>query len=121
MESIRISTINGPVPISSFVSREAKPKVSSIQRVDGARVVYVRANPATGVVADNKLQEISAWLAENPPVSGVFYEFRGANEEQEQSAAFLVQAFSLAMALMAILLVTPVSYTHLTLPTNREV
>ena len=38
MESIRISTINGPVPISSFVSREAKPKVSSIQRVDGARL-----------------------------------------------------------------------------------
>ena len=106
MESIRISTINGPVPISSFVSREAKPKVSSIQRVDGARVVYVRANPAPGVVADNKLQEISAWLADNPPTSGVFYEFRGANEEQEQSAAFLVQAFSLAMALMAILLVT---------------
>ena len=106
MESIRISTINGPVPISSFVSREAKPKVSSIQRVDGARVVYVRANPAPGVVADNKLQEISAWLADNPPANGVFYEFRGANEEQEQSAAFLVQAFSLAMALMAILLVT---------------
>ena len=106
MESIRISTINGPVPISSFVSREAKPKVSSIQRVDGARVVYVRANPAPGVVADNKLREISAWLADNPPANGVFYEFRGANEEQEQSAAFLVQAFSLAMALMAILLVT---------------
>lgn len=106
MEDIRISTVNGPVPISSFVSRVAQPKVSSIQRVDGARVVYVRANPAPGVVADNKLQEISAWLEANPPVNGVFYQFRGANEEQEQSAAFLGQAFSLAMALMAILLVT---------------
>ena len=105
VESIRFCTIIGPVPISSFVSREAKPKVSSIQRVDGARVVYVRANPAPGIVADNKLQEISAWLADNPPASGVFYEFRGANEEQEQSAAFLVR-LSLAMALMAILLVT---------------
>ncbi len=106
MENIRISTTNGPVPISSFVTRVAKQKVSSIQRVDGARVVYVRANPAPGIVADNKLQEISAWLDENPPVTGVFYQFRGANEEQEQSAAFLGQAFSLAMALMAILLVT---------------
>ncbi|CAN0513748.1 unnamed protein product, partial [Discosporangium mesarthrocarpum] len=54
----------------------------------------------------NKLQELSAWLESNPPPSGVFYQFRGANEEQEQSAAFLAQAFSLALALMAILLVT---------------
>ncbi len=106
MDSIRISTPNGPVPISSFVTREAKPKVSSIQRVDGSRVVYVRANPAPGVIADNKLREIAAWMEDNPPVPGVYYQFRGANEEQADSAAFLTQAFALAMALMAILLVT---------------
>jgi len=106
IESLRISTVNGPVPISSFVTREAKPAVSSIQRVDGNRVVYVRANPAPGIVADNKLQELEQFLEANPPPSDVFYQFRGANEEQEASAAFLGQAFSLAMALMAILLVT---------------
>ena len=106
LDSIRIGTANGPVPISSFVTREAKQKVSSIQRVDSSRVVYVRANPADGVVADNKLQELSAWIEANPPVPGVEFQFRGANEEQEQSAAFLIQAFALAMALMAILLVT---------------
>lgn len=106
MDSIRISTANGPVPISSFVTRVAKPKVSSIQRVDGARVVYVRANPAPGIVADNKLQELAVYMEENPPRASVAYNFRGANEEQAESAAFLGQAFSLAMALMAILLVT---------------
>lgn len=106
LDSIRIGTANGPVPISTFVTLEAKPQVSSIQRVDGNRVVYVRANPAPGIVASNKLTELSAWLEANPPAAGVFYQFRGANEEQEQSAAFLGQAFSLAMALMAILLVT---------------
>ena len=106
LDTIRISTVNGPVPISSFVTREARQKVSSIQRVDSNRVIYVRANPAPGVVASNKLQEIQAWLEENPTSSGVRFQFRGANEEQEESAAFLVQAFSLSMALMAILLVT---------------
>jgi multidrug efflux pump len=106
LDTIRISTPNGPVPISSFVTREAKQKVSSIQRVDSDRVVYIRANPAPGIVASNKLQQIEYWLDENPPVSAVNYQFRGANEEQEESAAFLVQAFSLSMALMAILLVT---------------
>ena len=106
MDTIRIATANGPVPISSFVTRVAKPAVSSIQRVDGARVVYVRANPAPGIVASNKLTEIDAWLEENPPQRGVTAVFRGANEEQANSAAFLGKAFSLAMALMAILLVT---------------
>jgi len=106
MDTIRISTLNGPVPISSFVTRVAKPKVSSIQRVDGNRVVYVRANPAPGIVSDNKLQELAVYMEENPTRQGVAYNFRGANEEQAESAAFLGQAFSLALVLMAILLVT---------------
>jgi multidrug efflux pump len=106
LDTIRISTVNGPVPISSFVTREAKPKVSEIQRVDSNRVVYVRANPAPGVLADNKLREIEAYMEQNPPVNGVYFQFRGANEEQEESAAFLIQAFAISMALMAILLVT---------------
>ena len=106
MDTIRIATANGAVPISSFVTRVAKPAVSSIQRVDGARVVYVRANPAPGIVASNKLTEIDAWLEDNPPQRGVTAVFRGANEEQADSAAFLGRAFLLALALMAILLVT---------------
>ncbi|MEX0962412.1 MAG: efflux RND transporter permease subunit [Pseudohongiellaceae bacterium] len=107
MDTIRITTANGDlVPISSFVTRVAKPAVSAIQRVDGERVVYVRGNAAPGIVADNKTQELAAYMEQNPPARGVTYQFRGANEEQENSAAFLSQAFTLALALMAILLVT---------------
>jgi len=107
MDTIRINTASGDlVPISSFVTRVAKPAVSAIQRVDGERVVYVRANAAPGLVADNKVTELENYMEENPPARGVAYQFRGANEEQADSAAFLGQAFILAMALMAILLVT---------------
>ncbi len=107
MDTIRINTANGDlVPISSFVTRVAKPAVSAIQRVDGERVVYVRANAAPGLVADNKVSELEIYMEENPPARGVVYQFRGANEEQADSAAFLGQAFTLALALMAILLVT---------------
>jgi multidrug efflux pump len=107
MDTIRINTTSGDlVPISSFVTRVAKPAVTAIQRVDGERVVYIRANPAPGIVADNKVSELELYMEENPPARGVIYQFRGANEEQEDSAAFLGQAFTLAMALMAILLVT---------------
>ncbi len=106
MDDIRISTVNGPVPLSSFVTRVPQRKVSEIQRVDSERVVYVRANPAPGVLASNKLLEIAAYMEENPPANGVFFQFRGANEEQEESMAFLIKAFGLSLALMAILLVT---------------
>ena len=106
IDNIRINTPGGLVPISSFITREPLPSVSSIQRVDGNRVIYVRANPAPGIVTDNKLQEIRQWLDENPLAPGVDYVFRGANEEQEESFAFLLLAFSLALALMAVLLVT---------------
>ena len=107
MDTIRINTANGDlVPISSFVTRVAKPAVTAIQRVDGERVVYIRANAAPGLVADNKVSELEIYMEENPPVRGVTYQFRGANEEQSDATAFLGQAFTLAMALMAILLVT---------------
>jgi len=106
IDTIQVNTGTGLAPISSFIQREAGPKVSSIQRVDGNRVIYVRANPAPGIVTSNKLIELQEWLVENPLAPGVNYQFRGANEEQEASFAFLLQAFVLALMLMAILLVT---------------
>jgi multidrug efflux pump len=106
LDSIRISTTNGPIPISSFVKRVPNPAVTSIQRVNGTRVVSVRANPAEGFLADSKVGELRTWLRENPPQRGVDVVFRGANEEQEAAGEFLVTAFSLAMVLMGILLVT---------------
>jgi multidrug efflux pump len=106
IESIQINTATGLAPVSSFITREPRPKVSSIQRVDGNKVIYVRANPAPGIVTDSKLQELRQWMVENPLSPGVNYRFRGANEEQEASFAFLMQAFALSLMLMAILLVT---------------
>ncbi|PCH63719.1 MAG: acriflavin resistance protein [SAR86 cluster bacterium] len=106
IDTLRISTASGPVPLSSFITRVAKPKVSSIQRIDGNRVVYIRANPAPGIIASNKLVELEQYMQDNPTVAGIYYQFRGANEEQADSAAFLGKAFSMALAMMAILLVT---------------
>lgn len=106
IDKIQVSTSSGLAPVSSFITRTPGPKVSSIQRVDGSKVIYVRGNPAPGIVTDDKLQELRQWLSANPLLPGVNYQFRGANEEQEQSFAFLMKAFSLSLALMAVLLVT---------------
>lgn len=115
IDNIRINTPGGLVPISSFITREPLPSVSSIQRVDAERVVYVRANPAPGFITDQKVGELEQWLQANPLAPGVNYRFRGANEEQAESMAFLSVAFGLALALMAIVLVTQFNNYYQTL------
>jgi len=115
IEKIQVTTASGMAPISSFITRVPEPKVSSIQRVDGNKVIYVRANPAPGEVTANKVAELEQWLETNPMMPGVDYQFRGSNEEQEQSFAFLLQAFSISLMLMAILLVTQFNSFYQTL------
>ncbi|MFT5692461.1 MAG: multidrug efflux pump [Oceanicoccus sp.] len=106
LDQLRINTRSGQVPVSSFIKREAKPEVSSIQRLDGTRVMFVRANTKEGVLAENVVAQISEWLetVQTPP--DITIEFKGANEEQSNSLAFIGKAFSLALLLMAVLLVT---------------
>jgi multidrug efflux pump len=106
MDQLRVNTLQGLVPISSFVKREPKPQVTSINRIDAHRVVFVRADTAEGVLADDKVKEISKWLETAELDPGVTVTFRGSNEEQSDSLDFILQAFVLALLLMGILLVT---------------
>ncbi|MDA0273057.1 MAG: efflux RND transporter permease subunit, partial [Proteobacteria bacterium] len=106
LDQLRVSTEQGQVPISSFVEREAKPKVSTIFRQNGDRVMYVRANPAPGVLANDKVDEIRRWIATQEVDPSVKVIFRGANEEQKAVGQFIGVAFTLSLILMGILLVT---------------
>ena len=106
LDQLRVSTPGGQVPISSFVEREAKPKVSTIFRQNGDRVMYVRANPAPGVLANDKVDEIRGWLSTQKVDPSVKVIFRGANEEQKAVVQFIGVAFTLSLILMGILLVT---------------
>jgi multidrug efflux pump len=106
LDSLRVTTQEGQVPISSFVDREAKPKVSTIFRQNGDRVMYVRANTQKGVLPNDKVDEIREWLSVQQIDPSVSVVFRGANEEQEAVNQFIGVAFTLALMLMGILLVT---------------
>ncbi|GAB5467182.1 MAG: efflux RND transporter permease subunit [Rhodospirillales bacterium] len=110
MDRIRIETPMGSVPISKFVTREAKPKVSLLRRVDGNRTLTVKADvgvdPNSGepyLVAD-KIVELAAVLGTEDLPPGVNVEFRGEQEEQNEAQAFLGQAFMAALFLIAIIL-----------------
>ena len=106
LDDLKISTAQGLVPISNFVTREPVPNVDTIQRIDGKVVEIIRAEVAPGVLADDKVGEIQAWMARQTFDPRVTIDFRGANEEQEDSMAFITIAFSLSLLLMFMLLVT---------------
>jgi multidrug efflux pump len=112
LDSLRVQTATGLVPISNFVTREAKPQVSSIERINGFRRIMLKANtavdPATGekVNIDGKVAELADWVKAQNFDPDVRVKFRGANEEQAESANFLGGALIGALFLMFIILLT---------------
>ena len=105
LDELRVNTSAGPVPISSFTQRIAKPRVDAIQRFDMVETVFIMANTEDGYLSDNQTTQIADWLESQDIDDSIKIKFRGANEEQADSAEFLSVAFSLAMSLMLIMLV----------------
>jgi len=105
IDSLRVNTPSGAVPIGSFSKRVAMPRVDSIQRIDMAETVFVLANSEEGYLPDDQTRQIGEWLATQKFDSSVDISFRGANKEQAEAAEFLSTAFSLAMSVMLIMLV----------------
>ncbi len=105
LDELRVNTSAGPVPISNFTQRVAKPRVDAIQRFDMVETVFIMANTEDGYLSDNQTRQIAGWLDSENIDDSIKIKFRGANEEQADSAEFLSVAFSLAMSLMLIMLV----------------
>ncbi|WDE10974.1 efflux RND transporter permease subunit [Thalassomonas haliotis] len=106
LDSLRLKTNEGLVPIGSFVSRKAAEKVDTIRRVDGKRVVTVQANlmPGKQLIKElPQLQQAFPSLGIDPSVE---INVKGQNQDQQESQDFLMKAFGIALFVMAIILVT---------------
>jgi multidrug efflux pump len=78
-ERLRVNTPYGSVPIASFVERVPAPRVGTIARTDGRRQLTVSAEVEDGVLVDDKVQQIKAWLAAQNIVNNrksTFHSFR---------------------------------------------
>ncbi|MEM1286829.1 MAG: efflux RND transporter permease subunit [Pseudomonadota bacterium] len=106
LDAMRLPTSHGPVPLSNFVTREAAPRVATITRVDGMYSMSVKANAQEGIDYNEKVAEVDAWLTAQELPLGVTYRFRGADEEQQESGQFLMQAMIGSLFLMFIILLT---------------
>lgn len=105
LDGLRVTTVKGSVPISNFVKLKPAQQLNSIERVDGHRVYHVRANMKPGTILPSaEVVKLKSWLAKQTFPSDVRVKFRGGQEQQDESGAFLIVAAFMALFLIAIVL-----------------
>ncbi|WP_434762035.1 efflux RND transporter permease subunit [Vibrio fortis] len=105
-DQLRVKTPAGLVPITNFAQIVPDHKQDTIKRLDGKRVINVLADMKEGYNLALELPKIEQELSELDLPGGVEFRIRGQNEEQENSSAFLQSAFMVALAAMALILIT---------------
>ncbi len=103
---LRVPTRFGQVPVSNFVDFVPVPRIGTLDRVDGQRVLTLSADVESGRLVSERVQALRSALEQDPPPEGVMVRFRGEDEDQREAQTFLVQAFVVALGLMAVILVT---------------
>ncbi len=109
------------MPISNFGARTAAPRVGVLDRVDGERVLNVRADVLPGVLVDDKVQTIREWLATADLDPRITVAFKGEDEEQQAAQSFLLQAFGGALFIIALILIIHFNSFYSTLLTLSAV
>ena len=107
LDSMRIATQQGMVPVANFIDRQAVPKVANIERRNQAYVMPIAANLANlpeGVYPAQRVAELQAWLDEQEWPESVTFAFGGAEEQMGDANAFIAQAFGAAMFMIFLIL-----------------
>ncbi|MGB0836058.1 MAG: efflux RND transporter permease subunit [Psychrobium sp.] len=103
---LKINTVQGLVPLSNFVTLEPANKTSTVNRVDSRRVVTIQAEPAPGFLLNDLVLQMGEKLKTEQFPLDIRFKFKGEQEQQEETGAFLGSAFLIAIFLMALILVT---------------
>ncbi len=106
IDELRIPSDSGLVPISTFVERVPAQKVSNIRRIDMRRTMAIDADVATGYLTNDLVAELREELPGLNIDPRVNMAFGGSTKDQEEDQAFLARAMLMALAIMAIILVT---------------
>ncbi len=106
IDELRIPTEQGLVPINTFIERVPAQKVGTIRRTDMRRTLAIDADVAPGVLVDDVVHELEASLPDLGIDPRVSFSFRGSTEDQQEDMAFLERAMLMALAIMAVILVT---------------
>ena len=108
LDQLRIETNAGLVPISNFVERKPKPAIGTINRNDQRRIITIKADVEDGVNVAAKINDVKKWIEVNADKidPNVTITFKGEDEDQKNSQDFLMKAFTIALFVMALILIT---------------
>lgn len=124
IDTLRVRTSQGLIPLSNFITRTPVPQLGQIDRSDTRRYFDIKSDIngalfvdrdgnivdelAEGAVPLNPNERIAfltKWLEEEAVFpAGIEWEWKGDQEEQEESGAFLSSAFTAALGLMFVIL-----------------
>ena len=106
IDELRIPSEKGLVPISTFVKRVPAQKVSNIRRIDMRRTMSIDADVSAGFLVNDVVADLRKDLPGLKIDPRVSMSFGGSTKDQEEDQAFLARAMVMALAIMAIILVT---------------
>ena len=121
IQSLRVNTQNGLVPITNFVEITANSRTGNIIRVNSKNAINIQADLETGVYADSKIKELEYvfGISDSPPSfrgktldglkifeldPNIKVELIGENEDQKEAQKFLSKAFTVALFIMLMIL-----------------
>lgn len=106
LDSLKIQTTAGLMPISNFVTRAPQQRVNKIERVDGRQVLTLKADIVPGSLVADQISTIRAAIPSLKIDPKVSIKFKGEEKDRQESMVFLMQAFVVAIFMIAIILVT---------------
>jgi multidrug efflux pump len=104
VSSLKIPTARGMVPIGTFVEMVPVARAGSVLRVDGVTVDQIEADVAPGVLPNEKIMALRAFIAETE-FEGAEIRMKGEAADQAEAMQFLGMAFGAAIMLMLMILV----------------
>jgi multidrug efflux pump len=109
LDDLRVPTATGEmIPISTFVKLKPVQRTDTIERVDRHTVFHVRANIDTNKpnhpIASAEVTKLKQWLGTQDFPRDVRVAFKGADEQQNESAFFLLEAAFMSLFMVAVVL-----------------
>ncbi|WP_120501697.1 efflux RND transporter permease subunit [Roseovarius sp. EL26] len=120
LDTLKLRTADGLVPLSNFVSRQPVPGIAQVDRIDQTRFFDVKAAVENGLTKsitaedgtvsetpinpNERIAMLTEWLESGVVPPGIIVEWTGDAEDQEESGEFLQKAFLGALGLMFIIL-----------------
>ncbi|MDZ7709243.1 MAG: efflux RND transporter permease subunit [Roseovarius sp.] len=120
LDTLKVRTENGLVPLSAFITRTPVAQLAQIDRIGQTRFFDVKAAVRDGLTAtvtgeggatrevpltaSERIERLTEWLDSGVLPPGISYEWTGDAEDQKESGEFLQKAFAGALGLMFIIL-----------------